>query len=268
MSINTPFTKDNLDNCLKELGKEFRKRNGTKTPAEIVLIGGAAVLANYGFRELTYDVDAIIIASSAMKGAVNNVGDRLGLPNGWLNMDFKKTSSYSDKLLEKSVYYRTFSNVLTVRTVTAEYIIAMKLVAGREYKFDLSDIAGILFEHEKSDNPISYEAIDKAMNDLYGGWHGVSANAKQFLDDAFSSGNYAKLYSEVRESENNAKEIRLRPNQGNSQAIIEDDTADILNQAKQKPSLKDTLEANKKKSKEMFGNGSSQSPKSKNEPEI
>ncbi len=39
MSINSPFTKENLDACLKELGKEFRKRNGTKVPAEIILIG-------------------------------------------------------------------------------------------------------------------------------------------------------------------------------------------------------------------------------------
>ena len=55
---------------LKELGKEFRKLNGKKMPAEIVLIGGAAILANYGFRESTYDIDAVILASSAMKDAL------------------------------------------------------------------------------------------------------------------------------------------------------------------------------------------------------
>lgn len=56
-----PFTKDNLDSYLKELAKEFRKINGSRTPAEITLIGGVAVLVNYGFREMTYDVDAIIM---------------------------------------------------------------------------------------------------------------------------------------------------------------------------------------------------------------
>lgn len=40
------------------------------TPAEIVLVGDAAILVNYGFREMTYDIDAVITASSAMKGAV------------------------------------------------------------------------------------------------------------------------------------------------------------------------------------------------------
>ena len=54
------FTRENLDTYLKELAKEFRKLNGKDMPAEIILIGGAAILANYGFRDMTTDVDAII----------------------------------------------------------------------------------------------------------------------------------------------------------------------------------------------------------------
>lgn len=38
------FTKENLDGYLKELAKAFRKRNGTSMPAEIILVGGAAIL--------------------------------------------------------------------------------------------------------------------------------------------------------------------------------------------------------------------------------
>ena len=55
MSVEKPFTRENLDYYLRELAKEFRKRNGKSTPAEIILVGGAAVLANYGFRDMTYD---------------------------------------------------------------------------------------------------------------------------------------------------------------------------------------------------------------------
>lgn len=47
MSVDKPFTKENLDKHLKELAKEFRKQNGTKIPAEIILIGGASILINY-----------------------------------------------------------------------------------------------------------------------------------------------------------------------------------------------------------------------------
>ena len=142
MSSDFIFTKENLDNCLRELGKEFRKLNGTAMKAEITLIGGAAILANYGFRDSTYDVDAIIQASSAMKDAVNRVGDKMGLPNGWLNADFTRTSSYSPKLTTFSTYYKTFSHVLTVRTISGAYLVAMKLMAGRQYKNDISDIVG------------------------------------------------------------------------------------------------------------------------------
>ena len=67
MSSETVFTKENLDYCLRELGKEFRKLNGKTMPAEIILIGGASVLANYGFRDATYDLDAFIQASSVME---------------------------------------------------------------------------------------------------------------------------------------------------------------------------------------------------------
>ena len=112
MSADNSFTRENLDSYLKELAKEFRKLNGNKMPAEIILIGGASVLLNYGFREMTYDMDAIINSSSVMKEAINNVGDRLGLPIGWLNTNFMNTASYTPRLIQFSKYYKTFSNVL------------------------------------------------------------------------------------------------------------------------------------------------------------
>ena len=164
----TPFTKDNLDEYLKELAKEFRKMNGTRIPAEIILIGGAAILINYGFREMTYDMDAIIQASSLMKDAINHVGDRMGLPNGWLNTDFMKTSSYTPKLVQYSRYYKTFSNVLKIRTVSAEYLVVMKLMAGRQYKNDLSDIVGILIEQKKLDKDILLKFQDNYPDVLNG----------------------------------------------------------------------------------------------------
>lgn len=112
MSADKPFTKENLDGYLRELAKEFRKKNGNKMSAEIILIGGASILINYGFREMTYDMDAIIKSSGAMKEAINTVGDRLELPVGWLNTDFANTKSYTPRLVEYSKYYKTFANIL------------------------------------------------------------------------------------------------------------------------------------------------------------
>ena len=204
------FTKENLDTLLKELAKEFKRRNGTAIPAEIILVGGAAVLAGYGFRERTTDVDAVIHASSAMKEAAGRVGDKYNLPHGWLNSDFIRTESYSPKLEQFSVYYKTFSNILQIRTVSAEYLIAMKLRSGRKYKNDLSDIIGILAEHENRGNPISGDRIDMAVHDLYGNWDGFPAESVSFISDALKEGSYETVYAAVMEEEKNSRDMLVR----------------------------------------------------------
>ena len=208
MSTKIPISKETLDIYLKELGKRFRKLNGIKMTNEIILIGGASVLINYGFRDMTYDADAIIMASSAIKEAINYVRDKFGLPHGWLNADFKNTTSYSDKLISFSVYYKTFSNVLTIRTVAAEYLVAMKLMSGRQYKYDLSDIVGILWEHEKNNQPLDRSDIERAISELYG-HQSIPDISQQFLDDVFKRRDYERFYREIRESEEQAKEILI-----------------------------------------------------------
>ena len=199
------INKNNLDNYLNELSKAYKKLAGRKTVVEIILTGGAAIIENYGFRDMTTDVDAIYNSSSALKEAINIVGDKYGLPNGWLNDDFKKTTSYSPKLYQYCVPYKTFSQVLNIRMVTSEYLIAMKLRAGREYKNDLSDIVGILSEHQKKGNPISYEQVDTAVNNLYGGWADFDETAITFIKDAFANGDYEALYAVTRDNEKEAK---------------------------------------------------------------
>ena len=154
-------------------------------PAEIILVGGAAILVNYGFRAMTTDVDAIIHAASSMKDAINEVGNRHALPAGWLNTEFTQTGSFSPKLVEHSVYYRTFSNVLQIRTVSAEYLIAMKLRSGRQYKNDLSDVLGILAEHEKRGEPILFERIKIAVDHLYGHWESLPTESRVFIENDF-----------------------------------------------------------------------------------
>lgn len=236
MSFDKAFTKENLDYYLKELAKEFRKRNGTKMSAEIVLIGGAAVLANYGFREMTYDIDAIIIASSVMKEAINAVGDRLELPNGWLNTDFKNTSSFSPKLIQYSKHYRTYSGVLNIRTINAEYLIAMKLMSGRRYKKDLSDIVGILNEQKRIGKPLDYNKIDRAVRDLYNSWNGISKYTTVVLKAALESENLEELFKEqIREEEFSKQEV-LRIQMYDKDKITASNIDDIINMALKKKS--------------------------------
>ena len=226
------MSKESLTICLTELGKRFRKLSGKKMPAEVILIGGASVLLNYGFRDATYDADAIILASSVMREAINYVRNEFGLPHDWLNEGVKRTASYSDKLVEVSVYYKRFSNIMTVRTVAAEYLIAMKAMSGRQYKYDLSDIVGILWEHEKSGNPITKEAVNDAIAKLYAEKQIPEVSAK-LINDVFRHGNYEQFYADVRKSETDAKELLLEFDKNNPGELRGESINSVLEKMRQ-----------------------------------
>ncbi len=223
-----PFTKENLDQYLKELAKEFRKRNGKSIPAEIILIGGASIIINYGFREMTYDMDALINAASSMKDAINTVGDRNDLPVGWLNDDFRQTESYTDKIIQFSRYYKTFYGVLNVRTVTGAYLVAMKLRAGREYKYDRSDVIGILWEQEKCGDPLTLERIQGAVRELYGTYDVIADDVQEFIEKAMQNGDYESTYTRVRELEAENKDNLLEYREEKPGVINNDNISDII----------------------------------------
>lgn len=234
MSADKPITKENLDDYLKELAKEFRKKNGTKVPAEIILVGGASVLINYGFRDVTYDMDAIIQSSGAMKDAINIVGDRLGLPIGWINTDCVNTDSYTPRLVEYSKYYKTFSNILQVRTISSEYLVAMKLMAGRQYKNDLSDVVGILIEQEERGEPLALEKIKKAVIRLYDSYDRIPNDSREFIEAIYKKEDLRAFYDQCRASEIKNKDVLMDFQEEYPGVLNKNNLADILKKAREK----------------------------------
>lgn len=228
--MTNTFNKNNLEAYLKELAKLFRKQNGKSATAEMILVGGAAILVNYSFRDMTRDIDAVIHASSSMKDAINQIGDQYNLPNGWLNADFTRTTSYTSKLNEFSQYYKTFSGVLQVRSISAEYLIAMKLKSGRKYKNDLSDIVGILAEHQKRGEPITWDRVDLAVQHLYQGWEGIAEDTIAFIQKIFETGNYVELFHQLQEQEKQAKDVLIEFQQEYPNIVTESNVDAILEQ--------------------------------------
>lgn len=239
-NMNT-FTKENLDTYFSELAKQYRKLNGKAVEAEIILVGGAAVLANYDFRDMTTDVDALIHATSAMKDAINFVGDKYGLPNGWLNADFTRTASYSQKLVQYSQYYRTFSNVLRVRAVNGEYLVAMKLMSGRQYKHDLSDVIGILVEHQENGKALSLADIERAVIALYGEWEKLPATSQSFIRSAMEHPDLGEVYEQINRSEQEAKNILLSFEERYPGVTKMDNVDEILSMERSRTESKDSL---------------------------
>ncbi len=222
------FTKENLDAYLKELSKEYRRINGNKVSIEIILIGGASILANYTFRGMTYDIDAIIEASSSFKEAVNHVGDKFNLPNGWLNADFVKTDSYSPKLILFSKYYKTFSNILNVRVVSSEYLVAMKLMSGRQYKCDLSDVVGVIIEQKQKGEPISFDDIKRAAKELYGGFEKIPDISKKFIEKVYETDDLESLYNNVRQSEKENRSLLIEFEKNYKNVLKEDNVNEVI----------------------------------------
>lgn len=225
------FTKDNIDNLLFQLAKEYKKLNRKNTPAEIIIIGGAAIVSKYGFRPSTTDIDSLIFASSSMNDAINIVGDMNGLPVDWINEDFRRTSSYTDKIRQYSKHYKMFANILEVRMLPSEYDVAMKLASLRPYKYDISDIVGII----KAENT-TREEIEKAVIDFYGAFESLSHpdEARKLLDSIFDSDNLEKLYGSTRTSETDNRVILKDINDSYPNLLNESNLESVLEAAKRK----------------------------------
>lgn len=227
MSYNT-FSKDNIDFYLNEVAKEYKKINRNGPPAEIILVGGASTLINYSFREITSDLDGLFRANSNLKDIINKVGDKYNLPNGWLNADFIKTDSFSPKIYECSKYYKTFCHAIEIRTISEEYFIAMKLVSGRIYKKDFSDIVGVIKEMRANNKEINFDIVDKAVKKLYGDWNLIKLEAKEFLVKALITKDIDKLYNETIKLEEQNRDILLKTEKEHPILLNEDNLNDVL----------------------------------------
>lgn len=167
MQSKEKITRANAMDIIRRFAKEYRKALG-KAPAEIIIVGGGSIMLNYRFRDATQDFDVILRAASGIKDVITRFADDNNLPRDWMNTDFVKTASYSDALMEVSRHYCWLNNqTLEIRTVSGVYLIAMKMIAHRDYRNDISDAIGILIEESEAGNHFSYDEIEAAYQKLY-----------------------------------------------------------------------------------------------------
>lgn len=227
--LHNDIQKEMIDMYLKELAKEFKRITGRKISAEIIIVGGGSVLLNYDFRMNSVDVDAFNTYDSAIKDAAKLVADKYNLSQQWLNDDFKKTPSYSPRLRQYSSYYKTFSNVLEIRTISREYLVAMKMVSGRKYKNDLSDILGILYYHYKNNDEITYQQIEKAVVGLYSNFDRIKEDVVEFVKTAIENKTFVDGYKLQKENEQRIKDNLIQFEEKYENVLSEDNIDDIIN---------------------------------------
>lgn len=104
----------------------------------------------------------------------------------------------------------------------------MKMRSGREYKYDRSDIIGVLWEQEKIGEPLTLEMIKKAIVDLYDSYDVITFDVKRFVEQVIQNGDYKTLYKRVRQYENENKEYLIEYQEGKPNVINRDNISDIL----------------------------------------
>lgn len=201
MQSEKKITRENALEIIKKFAKEYRKELG-KAPGEIIIVGGGSIMLNYKFREATQDFDVILRTVSGISDVITRFADENELPRDWMNSDFIKTTSYSAKLAEVSKHFCFFNNnTLEIRTVSGKYLIAMKIRAHREYRNDISDVAGILIEEREKGNIINFSDVENAYLFLYE--DAIDSKVEKVVRELFDkdTDELKKKYAEQNESE-------------------------------------------------------------------
>lgn len=122
---------EEIEKYLSEISDELAEKN---VIGEICIYGGAAMCLAFKARPATKDVDAVFEPVKTIRGAINNIAAKYGLNEGWLNFAVKifVVEHKKDVLFD-------FPN-LKVYSPTADYLLAMKILALRAESFDTDDV--------------------------------------------------------------------------------------------------------------------------------
>jgi len=136
------LSRDIILEALTQLSAELGRRG---VLGELSIVGGTAMVLAFNARSSTKDVDAIFEPSAAVRAAAAIVADSLELSADWLNDAAKGYISPAGDFTEwKAIELPN----LRVQTPTAEYMLAMKVLASRtgigEERGDAKDIAFLI----------------------------------------------------------------------------------------------------------------------------
>jgi len=145
--IQTDFTEQKLREALSALGEEALAAQKT---IDIAIYGGSALILASNFRISTKDVDAVFEDDGFVAEAADRVGQRLGLPQDWLNDGVRTYLAPEDSKARE--LFGSFPSEerpgLRVFVPTPEYLLAMKLMALRidpsSGAKDLDDILNLM----------------------------------------------------------------------------------------------------------------------------
>lgn len=131
------MTAEEIEQYLREVNDELDLQN---VKGEICLYGGAVMCLVFKARPATKDVDAIFEPVKFIRRAIAKIAERHDLRQDWLNLAVKMFVVEH----ERRILFN-FPN-LKVFVPTADYLLAMKILAARADTEDVSDIKFLLKE--------------------------------------------------------------------------------------------------------------------------
>jgi len=169
------------DDILKAFDLLNKNLEGQSCSAEIVVMGGAAMVLLFGVRDSTKDVDCMVLSPTdqTVPNTARAVAAELKLPEDWLNdaaKGYLHGLSLGDSLFE--------SSGLRVRSVSLYQLLAMKLSAWRD-DVDISD-SSVLLQNLTGGRDKIWAAVNPhlvpgrelkaryAFDDLWESLHGTS----------------------------------------------------------------------------------------------
>lgn len=150
------MTVEEIEQYLREVNDEFLLQN---VKGEICLYRGAVMCLVFKVRPATKDIDAIFKPVKFIRKAITKIAEKHNLRQDWLNLAVKIFVVNHEKRIVFD-----FSH-LKVYVPTADYLLAMKILAARADTEDIPDIRFLL--KELSLNKISQ--LEELMQKYYPG---------------------------------------------------------------------------------------------------
>jgi hypothetical protein len=126
------LTKERVLKYLRQLGDEL---DALGMSGEVLLTGGAAMCLVHDARDMTKDIDALYEPKGIINEIAARIAERENLPPDWLN-DSVKGFVGANAPIEEVIAWKG----LKIQTVSAEYLLAMKMMSARYGEKDYEDI--------------------------------------------------------------------------------------------------------------------------------
>ncbi|MDR3332726.1 MAG: hypothetical protein LBT08_08855, partial [Synergistaceae bacterium] len=117
------LSREKILDYLRQLGEALAEQD---LRGEILLTGGASMCLVHSARDATKDIDALYEPKDVINRIASKIAEQENLPDDWLN-DGVKSFVGPNASVEEFILLKG----LRVQTVSAEYLLAMKLMSAR-----------------------------------------------------------------------------------------------------------------------------------------